>query len=274
VPTEKRARKRAQREARLAELERRRRRRASIRRTITIVVLAAVAVGIYFAAKPGPAKKAPPPKPGSQLALDAAAARAGCPSKPTTPLKKTTYSSPPALTIDTSRTYTADVTTDIGSFTITLDAKDAPNTVNSFVFLAQRHFFDCDAFMRVIPGFMEQTGSPNQSNGGPNSGPGYEFGNENSHPANGYVLGDVAMANSATPNTNGSQFFVLAVPEGKPYNPFTSDPSSIGYSLFGHVTSGIGVVQKINADGNSNSSASGIPPKITHRILRITISSS
>lgn len=162
------------------------------------------------------------------------------------------------MTIDTSKTYTATVVTDVGTFTIALDAKAAPETVNSFVFLAEHQFFNCMAFMRVIPGFMNQTGSPNQTNGGTDSGPGYQFKNENDSPPGGYVAGDVAMANSG-PNTNGSQFFVVA----GPYN-------SSGYNLFGHVTSGMNVVMKINHDGTP----AGVPPAVTHRMLSVTIQTS
>jgi len=154
-------------------------------------------------------------------------------------------------------TYTATVTTDAGTFTIALDAKDAPKTVNSFVFLAKNHFFDCEAFMRVIPTFMDQTGSPNQSNGGTDSGPGYEFANENASPKGGYTAGEVAMANSGA-NTNGSQFFILVGPYNNP-----------GYSLFGHVASGQSVVQKINADGTSAGT-----PLVTHRMLSVTVAES
>jgi cyclophilin family peptidyl-prolyl cis-trans isomerase len=161
------------------------------------------------------------------------------------------------MTIDQSKTYTATVKTDVGTITIALDAKDAPKTVNSFVFLADHSFFNCEAFMRVIPQFMDQTGSPNQSNGGSNSGPGYEFANENDSPKGGYTSGEVAMANSGA-NTNGSQFFILVGPY-----------SNTGYSLFGHVTSGQSVVQAINNDGTSAGT-----PTVTHRMLSVTISES
>ncbi len=260
MPSEKRARKRAQREAKLAALERQRKRRATIRRTVTAIVIAGAAVGIYVAVNNG--SKTKPPAPGSQAALDAVAVKAGCPSNPTTALSKQSWSAAPSLTINTSATYKATVKTDVGTFTISFDAKDAPQTVNNFVFLANHHYFDCNAFMRVIPGFMNQTGSRSQSNGGSASGPGYQFLNENVSPSGGYVAGDVAMANSG-PNTNGSQFFVLA----GPYN-------NSGYSLFGHVASGLTVVDKINHDGNSNQASNGTPPKITHRILKVTISTS
>jgi cyclophilin family peptidyl-prolyl cis-trans isomerase len=247
----------------MAALERQRKRRASIRRTITIVVLVGIAVGIYVAVSSGK-KKVPTSTSSSgdtQTAVDAVAAKAGCPSSPTQALNKPSWSTAPAMSINPAATYTATVKTDVGTFKIALDAKDAPQTVNSFVFLADHGFFNCEAFMRVIPGFMEQTGSPNQTNGGTHSGPGYEFANENI-PTNGYSAGDVAMANSGA-NTNGSQFFILA-----------GSYSTDSYSLFGKVTSGLSVVKKINADGNSSPSSNGVPPKIVHRMLKVTISSS
>ena len=64
------------------------------------------------------------------------------------------------MTIDTAKTYKATVKTDAGSFVITLDAKQAPITVNNFVFLAQKKFYNCVTFHRVIPAFMDQTGDP------------------------------------------------------------------------------------------------------------------
>jgi cyclophilin family peptidyl-prolyl cis-trans isomerase len=274
VPSEKRTRQRAAREQKLEERAKQQRRRTTIRRVVVAVVIAAVVIGIIFLTKSSSKKSSASTSTstststsvasststtqatGAQATANAAAVAAGCPSSPTQPLQKPTWSSPPAMTIDTSKTYTAVVKTDVGSFTITLDAKNAPTTVNNFVFLANKQFFDCMAFMRVIPAFMNQTGSPSQSNGGSDSGPGYQFANENDTPSGGYQAGEVAMANSG-PNTNGSQFFVLA----GPYN-------NTGYNLFGHVTSGMDVVQKINADG----SQSGVPPTVTHRMLSVTIS--
>ena len=79
------------------------------------------------------------------------------------------------MTIDTAKTYTATVKTDVGTFVITLDAKHAPMTVNNFVFLAEKNFFNCVTFHRVIPGFMDQTGDPTGTGSG---GPGYKFADE------------------------------------------------------------------------------------------------
>lgn len=199
----------------------------------------------------------------AQAAANAASVAAGCPKSPATVLKKGTWSSPPATIINTAKTYTATVKTDLGTFVIALDAKAAPKTVNNFVFLAQQHYFDCNIFLRVIPSFVDQTGDPTGKGTG---GPGYTIPDElpakTSNPADQYPLGSVAMANTGQPNTGGSQFFIVTGTEGE------SLPNS--YSLFGHVTSGMSVVQKINAQG----SASGVPPDVTHRMLKVTIKTS
>jgi cyclophilin family peptidyl-prolyl cis-trans isomerase len=167
------------------------------------------------------------------------------------------------MTIDPTKTYTATVKTDLGTFVIALDPKDAPQTVNNFVFLAEHHFFDCAIFLRVIPGFVDQTGDPTGTGSG---GPGYTIPDEYpataSNSADQYPLGSVAMANTGQPNTGGSQWFIVAGAQG--------ESLSATYSLFGHITSGMSVVEKINAQGSS----SGVPPDVTHRMLKVTITSS
>ena len=199
----------------------------------------------------------------AQAAANALSVAAGCPKNPATALKKPKWSSAPATIIDGTKTYTATVKTDVGTFVIALDAKEAPQTVNNFVFLTQHRFFDCVIFHRVIPTFMDQTGDPTGTGSG---GPGYTIPDElpakASNPADQYPIGSVAMANTGQPHTGGSQWFIVAGAEGE------SLPNS--YSLFGHVISGMSVVEKINAQG----SASGVPPDVTHRMLKVTITSS
>ena len=80
------------------------------------------------------------------------------------------------MTIDTSKTYTATITTTTGTFEVSLDAKSAPQTVNNFVFLANKAYFNCGSFFRVIPGFVLQTGNPAQTNQG--TQPGYTIPDE------------------------------------------------------------------------------------------------
>ncbi len=279
MPSDKRARQRAAREARLAAEAKRKKQRQRIRNVIILVVVAAAIVGVAFAVSSGNKNKTVSSQSsvGSttttsaaraadarlQAAADAAAVKAGCPASTQTRVNDQTYASAPPMTVDTSKTYTATVTTTTGTFVITLDAKSAPQTVNNFVFLAQKGFYHCVLFHRVIPNFMDQTGDPTGTGKG---GPGYTIPDENppkaSNPSQQYPLGSVAMANTGAPNSGGSQWFIVAGPAGE------SLPNS--YALFGQVTSGMPVVQTINQQG----SAQGVPPNVTQRILSVSIASS
>jgi cyclophilin family peptidyl-prolyl cis-trans isomerase len=163
------------------------------------------------------------------------------------------------MCISPARTYAADVNTSKGKFTIALDAKAAPNTVNNFVVLSRYHFYDGIAFHRIIPGFVVQGGDP-QANG--LGGPGYKFDDELPKPGS-YKIGSVAMANSG-PNTNGSQFFVITGDAG------VSLP--VQYSLFGTVTEGMDVVKNIEAVGTPATAADpGGKPTEVVTITSITI---
>ena len=194
-----------------------------------------------------------------QAAANKLAVAAKCPATPKTRVNTKQWSSQPAMTIGTSDNYTATVNTTAGSFAIALDAKTAPHTVNNFVFLADQGFYNCVIFHRVIPGFMDQTGDPT---GTGNGGPGYEFANENVPTA--YETGDVAMANSGGTDSDGSQFFIV-VPGGA--TTLDSDlKAGDKYSLFGTVTSGLTVVEKINSEGGATGK-----PNVTQRILSVTI---
>lgn len=118
------------------------------------------------------------------------------------------YSSAPPMQIDPNKSYTAHFKTSKGAFDIKLFAKEAPITVNNFVFLAREGFYDGLTFHRVIKDFMIQGGDPDGRGTG---GPGYKWNDEPSalrlrHDGPGIL----SMAN-AGPNTNGSQFFVTHV---------------------------------------------------------------
>jgi len=135
----------------------------------------------------------------------------------------------PSMQIDTKKTYTATMKTSEGDIVVELNAKQTPNTVNNFVYLAKNKFYDNTIFHRVIKGFMIQGGDPNGDGTG---GPGYRFEDE---PFEGsYTRGTIAMAN-AGPNTNGSQFFIMHADYNLPKN----------YVIFGKVTQGLEVVDKI-----------------------------
>ena len=114
------------------------------------------------------------------------------------------------MSIDESKSYTATIKTDLGDIIISLHADKAPNTVNSFVFLAREGFYDSLIFHRVISNFMAQGGDPTRMGSG---GPGYTFEDEFHPDLRHDKPGVLSMAN-AGPNTNGSQFFLthVAVP--------------------------------------------------------------
>ncbi|WP_139488778.1 peptidylprolyl isomerase [Brevibacillus dissolubilis] len=144
------------------------------------------------------------------------------------------WDKPPAMQIDPNKSYTATITTTMGDIKIELFAKDAPKTVNNFVFLAKEDFYDGIIFHRVMKTFMIQTGDPLGNGMG---GPGYRFEDElnNGHK---YEVGVVAMAN-AGPNTNGSQFFIGSGDD------ITGLEFSPDYTIFGKVIEGQDVVNKI-----------------------------
>ena len=140
------------------------------------------------------------------------------------------YSSPPATTIDPSRTYTATVDTSAGVITLELFAAEAPLTVNNFVFLARDGFYENGQFHRVIKDFMIQGGCPRGDGTG---GPGYRFQDE--PVTRKYVKGTLAMAN-AGPNTNGSQFFIVHGSDA---------PLPPNYTIFGMLTGGEDVLDTL-----------------------------
>jgi cyclophilin family peptidyl-prolyl cis-trans isomerase len=169
----------------------------------------------------------------------------------------TKFSAAPPFCLDMTKQYTATVTTDVGKVTIELLPQYAPQAVNSFVFLAGYHYFDGTVFHRAVIGFVDQGGDPTGTGSG---GPGYTFPDELPTSSAAYDTGAVAMANSG-PNTNGSQFFWVMAGGGKQLNP----PN---YSMFGQITSGIDVMNKINADGGTGETGT---PKVLHHITSVTI---
>ncbi|MES2088152.1 MAG: peptidylprolyl isomerase [Patescibacteria group bacterium] len=125
--------------------------------------------------------------------------------------------------------------TNFGKIVLEMYPADAPKTVQNFLTLAQKGFYNGVIFHRVIPGFMIQGGDPMGTGTG---GPGYKFDDElnpstPSYKA-GYKKGVLAMAN-AGPNTNGSQFFIMLADYPLPNN----------YTIFGHVVVGQDVVDAI-----------------------------
>ncbi len=142
------------------------------------------------------------------------------------------WKTPPPMTLDRQKAYTARLKTDLGEIVVQLYADKVPYVVNNFVFLAREGFYDGVTFHRVIASFMAQSGDPTGTGTG---GPGYRFADEFHRDLRHDAPGVLSMAN-AGPNTNGSQFFIthVATPwlDGK-------------HSVFGKVTSGMDVLLSI-----------------------------
>jgi len=144
------------------------------------------------------------------------------------------------MTIDPNKKYTATFNTSRGDIVCDLFAKDAPKTVNNFVFLAGEKFYDGTVFHRVIADFMIQGGDPTGTGRG---GPGYRFEDETKNNPHKHKVGVLSMAN-AGPNTNGSQFFITHVDcphlDGK-------------HTVFGKVVKGQNVVDAVKQGDKLNS---------------------
>src|SRR5690242_12285635 len=140
-----------------------------------------------------------------------------------------------------ARMTSATISTEKGDIDVDLFDNDAPKATKNFVDLAKKGYYDDVVFHRVIPGFVIQAGdgqhgkksSLNAGRVG-TGGPGYKFEDE---PVKGdYIRGALAMAN-AGPNTNGSQFFICVAD--------LSGRLPKNYTIFGQVTKGMDVVDKI-----------------------------
>jgi cyclophilin family peptidyl-prolyl cis-trans isomerase len=134
------------------------------------------------------------------------------------------------MMIDPDKQYFATIHTDKGDIRLQLFPKDAPQTVNNFVFLARNDFFDGLTFHRVIPGFVAQGGDPTGQGAG---GPGYNLPDEKNNLK--HDAGAIAMAKAGN-TTSGSQFYITLAPQ---------PGLDSGFTVFGKVVSGMDVLQAL-----------------------------
>lgn len=263
---EKRQRKKAQRRQRVeAEIRRHKaRQRRQLIVLIGILVLAVAAVSALSlrankgkkAASPGSSPSASPsPSPSASPSPGAIACAGSVPQKG----NSSPVSEPPPMAVDKAKAYTATIETSCGTIVVDLADDTSPNTVNSFVFLARRGFFDGLTFHRVVKGFAVQGGDPKGAGTG---GPGYKV--TEAPPSDlKYVNGTVAMAKAGNepPGTSGSQFFIV------PGDGAADLPAE--YALLGRVKSGQDVVDRIQS-----LPVAAEKPQETVYIVNITIAES
>ncbi|MCU1363054.1 MAG: peptidyl-prolyl cis-trans isomerase cyclophilin type [Acidimicrobiaceae bacterium] len=279
MATSKRERQKAARREKLERQERYDKRRKKIRRGIIVAIIAVLVVGtgafLFSGGKKTPTTTTtasagaptttttlPTKFSITQAQSNAKALAYGCPTSTATRVNTMSFKTPPPLTINKAATYDATFDTTAGTFVVQLDAATAPITTNNFIFLAEHNFYKCVIFHRVITGFMIQSGDPTGTGQG---SPGYSIPDEYPKAASpNYPLYSIAMANTGSPHTGGSQFFIVTGAAGETL------PNT--YSLFGKVISGYKAVNTIQDAGSASSS--GVPPGITYRILNIAVRSS
>ena len=255
------ARERAEREARrrnrlytarrtVHEQQVRRRRRDDVIAPIVLLVVVALAITaqvLYFTS--GPGKPAPKPT--------ASASSTASPSP--TPTRTV-----PPKALSENRTWTGSMTLNSTKLGISLDGKAAPQAVANFVSLTQEGFYTGSACPRLTVKdlYVLQCGDPNGDGTG---GPGYTFGPIENAPKDGvYPAGTIAMANTGQPNSQGSQFFVV----------YKDTTLPGGYTVFGHVTSGLDALKTAITDKGVVASAQATgdgAPAVKTTITALTV---
>jgi cyclophilin family peptidyl-prolyl cis-trans isomerase len=202
-----------------------------------LFALCAIASALLIAACGSDSKngtKTPPAATAATKSTPAAPAATKPAASPTQAPKtggKKTYAAAPPLTIDQNKKYFATIKMDIGEIRLELYPKEAPASVNNFVFLSRDGYYDGVTFHRVIPGFVAQAGDPEGTGRG---GPGYTIKDEvNSHK---FLDGSLGMAKTSAPNSAGSQWFIDYAPQPN---------LDGGYTVFGQLVSGRDVLDKI-----------------------------
>jgi cyclophilin family peptidyl-prolyl cis-trans isomerase len=220
VATDKRARKKEHRDQLAAERQAALRKRRLARfGGIALVLAAVIGWALLSGRDEGEPTAEETPRP----------AAAACDAEPPPPADPQQYDAAEQV-IEEGVDYAAVISTSCGDITMDLLEDRAPETVNSFVFLAREGFYDGLTFHRIVSNFVIQGGDPEGTGGG---GPGYVVKDEFPEKGNEYVFGTVAMANAGA-NSTGSQFFIV-VHLGA--DDQTDEPAGLDplYSLFGQV---------------------------------------
>jgi len=188
---------------------------------------------------------------------------AGCTAPPALQAKPKSFDKVPDKATAAGKTWIAMVKTNCGDLSFELDGTKAPQTVASFMNLAQQGYWAPSPCHRLTTEgiFVLQCGDPTGTGSG---GPGYTFGIENA-PADGtYPVGTLAMARTSDPNSNGGQFFIT-------YKETKLPTEGGGYTTFGKVTKGLDIVERIAAGGLVEPNPNGGAPVSPISILSVSV---
>lgn len=185
-----------------------------------------------------------------------------CEQAPEPPSAPASYSAAPDPSVAEGSLWQATIRTNCGVITMDLYGDRAPQTVASFITLAEDGYWVDSPCHRVTTQgiFVLQCGDPTGSGSG---NPGYGYGIENAPPTGQYPRGTVAMARSTDPNSNGGQWFIV-------YDDSTLPTDGGGYSVFGEVTGGLEVVDAIAEAGVQGGGGDGSPAQPIS-ILDVTV---
>jgi peptidyl-prolyl cis-trans isomerase B (cyclophilin B) len=222
----------------------------------------APAAGASPSAPASPTAAASPSAAASPTAPASSGARvAGCSAPPAAPGART--ATLPDKATAAGKTFVATVTTTCGTITMELDGTKAPQTVASFLGLARGGYWNDSPCHRLVTSgiFVLQCGDPTGTGSG---GPGYGFGVENAPKDYQFPAGTLAMARTSDPKSNGGQFFIVYKQTE------LQDPT--GYSIFGKVTGGMDIVDRIAAAGAEPADQSGnTAPHQPISILKVAV---
>jgi peptidyl-prolyl cis-trans isomerase B (cyclophilin B) len=184
-----------------------------------------------------------------------------CVDPPALPADPKKFDQVPDQALAEDSVWKATVTTNCGDIVMELDGTEAPQTVASFLFLAQEGYWNDSPCHRLVTEgiFVLQCGDPTGTGSG---GPGYGYGVENAPEDYQYPRGTLAMARTQDPESNGGQFFIV-------YDD-TELPDPTGYSIFGKVTEGMDIVDRI-AEGGIGGTLGPEAPNQPISILGISV---
>ena len=284
--TEKRARQKANRAQKVAQ-QQVQEKREGVRRGIVgfgvVVALVAVIAGLIYVSSDhsksstaaGTTTTSAPTAPSTTepklVATKFTYGTTPCPPTDGSAKRTLTFNAPPKNCLQPGKSYTATFDTTAGKIVVDLDTKKTPGTSNNFVFLARNQYYNDTKLFRVNSGIdIVQGGSPHtQDNSDP--GPGYQLldeGKFNADASRGnytYAPGDLVMARTSGPNGASAQFFFVTGPNGSQLD------AQGTYVVFGHVTQGLDVLQKMVTTAKVDQTGEGTPnPPVTVKQVTIT----